>query len=102
MFSTNQPLFLQKTKQYSLGLEFGPQRISHRVSIVRDLNQLDFPSRILSEFLRIYVFHTFVYFSISGKRACRFPGDPKNGRITPVKFLYEVGDRILIQCDTGE
>jgi len=35
------------------------------------------------------------------KRACRFPGDPKNGRITPVKFLYEVGDRILIQCDTG-
>jgi len=31
----------------------------------------------------------------------RFPGDPKDGRITPVKFLYEVGDRILIQCNTG-
>merc|ERR1711953_1141694 len=32
------------------------------------------------------------------KRACRFPGDPNHGRITPVKFLYEVGDRILVQC----
>ena len=39
---------------------------------------------------------------IIGKRACRFPGDPNNGRVTPVKFLYELGDRILIQvsyCD---
>lgn len=35
------------------------------------------------------------------KRACRFPGDPAHGRVTPVKFLYEVGDRILIQCDAG-
>lgn len=35
------------------------------------------------------------------KKACRYPGDPKNGRITPVKFLYEVGDRILIQCEAG-
>jgi len=35
------------------------------------------------------------------KRACRFPGDPKNGRVTPVKFLYELGDRILIQCNPG-
>ena len=34
---------------------------------------------------------------IIGKRACRFPGDPNNGRVTPVKFLYELGDRILIQ-----
>ena len=40
-------------------------------------------------------------FSFLGKKACRYPGDPKNGRITPVKFLYEVGDRILIQCEAG-
>ena len=39
-----------------------------------------------------------LYFDIIiGKRACRFPGDPNNGRVTPVKFLYELGDRILIQ-----
>ncbi len=36
------------------------------------------------------------------KRACRFPGDPGHGRITPVKFLYEIGDRILVQCNPGE
>ena len=36
-----------------------------------------------------------------GKSACRFPGDPAHGRVTPVKFLYEIGDRILVQCDPG-
>lgn len=35
------------------------------------------------------------------KRACRFPGDPVHGRITPVKFLYEIGDKILVQCHSG-
>ncbi len=35
------------------------------------------------------------------KRACRFPGDPAHGRVTPVKFLYEIGDRILVQCRNG-
>ncbi|XP_040563745.2 locomotion-related protein Hikaru genki [Lepeophtheirus salmonis] len=35
------------------------------------------------------------------KRACRFPGDPMNGRIMPVKFLYEIGDKILIECNSG-
>ncbi|TRY73779.1 hypothetical protein TCAL_16894 [Tigriopus californicus] len=37
----------------------------------------------------------------NGKRACRFPGDPVHGRITPVKFLYEIGDKILVQCHSG-
>ena len=49
---------------------------------------------------RNYLFKQFCFF-LTGKRACRFPGDPSHGRITPVKFLYEVGDRILIQCNSG-
>ena len=49
---------------------------------------------------RNYLFNQFCFF-FPGKRACRFPGDPSHGRITPVKFLYEVGDRILIQCNSG-
>jgi len=36
------------------------------------------------------------------KRACRFPGDPRRGRLTPVKFLYEIGDRVLVQCKPGK
>ena len=50
----------------------------------------------LNLYLNIHVF-IFINFLKIGKRACRFPGDPKNGRVTPVKFLYELGDRILIQ-----
>ena len=49
--------------------------------------ELAFESGVLSPF----------HYIIIGKRACRFPGDPNNGRVTPVKFLYELGDRILIQ-----
>ncbi|QQP39540.1 Locomotionrelated protein Hikaru genkilike, partial [Caligus rogercresseyi] len=29
------------------------------------------------------------------------PRDPLNGRIMPVKFLYEIGDKILIECNSG-
>lgn len=47
------------------------------------------------------MFLAHIFFPFLGKKACRYPGDPKNGRITPVKFLYEVGDRILIQCEAG-
>ena len=34
---------------------------------------------------------------LAGKRACRFPGNPPHGRVAPVKFLYEIGDRIIVQ-----
>ena len=36
-------------------------------------------------------------FQLAGKRACRFPGNPPHGRVAPVKFLYEIGDRIVVQ-----
>ena len=55
----------------------------------------------LKGFVEVSVILKIWFLSILGKKACRYPGDPKNGRITPVKFLYEVGDRILIQCEAG-
>ena len=50
-------------------------------------------------FFRIPTYYFSRNYFDTGKRACRFPGDPKNGRVTPVKFLYELGDRILIQVN---
>ena len=35
------------------------------------------------------------------KRACRYPGPQAGGDITPVKFLYSVGDRIAVICQHG-
>ena len=35
------------------------------------------------------------------KRACRFPGDPRHGRVSPVKFMYEIGDRVMVTCEAG-
>jgi len=35
------------------------------------------------------------------KRACRYPGPQAGGDITPVKFLYGVGDRIGVICHHG-
>ena len=61
----------------------------YRLTYYNICNFLEFPLIIIS-----WNFDT-------GKRACRFPGDPKNGRVTPVKFLYELGDRILIQVNAA-
>ena len=36
-----------------------------------------------------------------GRRACRYPGAPAGGVITPVKFVYSVGDQITVICDQG-
>ena len=38
---------------------------------------------------------------IAGRRACRYPGAPVRGVITPVKFVYSVGDEITVVCDQG-
>jgi lipid-binding SYLF domain-containing protein len=35
------------------------------------------------------------------KRACRYPGPQAGGDITPVMFLYYVGDRIAVICHHG-
>ncbi|XP_046387287.1 locomotion-related protein Hikaru genki-like isoform X2 [Ischnura elegans] len=35
------------------------------------------------------------------KVRCPYPGDPANGRIAPLKFFYEPGDRIAVSCDAG-
>lgn len=36
-----------------------------------------------------------------GKAQCSYPGDPQNGLISPLKFLYDVGDYLSIQCREG-
>ena len=38
---------------------------------------------------------------LTGRRACRYPGAPVRGVITPVKFVYSVGDQITVVCDQG-
>ena len=35
------------------------------------------------------------------KRACRYPGPQVGGDITPVRFLYSVGDKIAVICKHG-
>ena len=35
------------------------------------------------------------------KRACRYPGTTLGGDITPVRFIYSVGDKIAVICRHG-
>ena len=35
------------------------------------------------------------------KRACRYPGPALGGDITPVRFLYSVGDKVAVICRHG-
>ena len=35
------------------------------------------------------------------RTACRYPGSPLHGLISPVKFVYDVGERVRVECDTG-
>ena len=36
-----------------------------------------------------------------GKAQCAYPGDPSNGLIAPLKFLYDPGDVLAVQCRPG-
>jgi len=33
--------------------------------------------------------------------ACRYPGSPLHGVISPVKFVYNVGESVMVLCDQG-
>lgn len=37
----------------------------------------------------------------AGKSQCPYPGDPPNGLIAPLKFHYDAGDFLTVQCRTG-
>lgn len=37
----------------------------------------------------------------SGKSQCPYPGDPPNGLIAPLKFHYDPGDFLSVQCRPG-
>lgn len=36
-----------------------------------------------------------------GKAQCPYPGDPVNGLIAPLKFFYDPGDYLSVQCREG-
>lgn len=36
-----------------------------------------------------------------GKAQCPYPGDPPNGLIAPLKFHYDPGDYLTVQCRPG-
>ncbi|XP_023327213.1 locomotion-related protein Hikaru genki [Eurytemora carolleeae] len=35
------------------------------------------------------------------KRACSYPGTPLQGAVSPLKFIYSVGEKVLVLCDRG-
>lgn len=37
----------------------------------------------------------------TGKSQCPYPGDPPNGLIAPLKFNYDAGDYLSVQCRPG-
>lgn len=41
------------------------------------------------------------FYPENGKTQCQYPGDPLNGSISPLKFLYEPGDFLSIKCCEG-
>lgn len=40
-------------------------------------------------------------FARPGKSQCPYPGDPPNGLIAPLKFNYDAGDYLSVQCRPG-
>lgn len=38
---------------------------------------------------------------VSGNAQCPYPGDPPNGLIAPLKFHYDPGDFLTVQCRPG-
>ena len=48
-------------------------------------------------------YHTqhYLHKIIADRRSCHYPGSPLHGVITPVKFVYSVGDQITVMCDQG-
>lgn len=68
-------------------------------------------SLLLLQLLVTYCFQSFynnsLNFSFScfyiciGKTLCEYPGEPINGRIVPLKFWYEPGDRLKVICEPG-
>ena len=47
------------------------------------------------------VYQVPIYTHVTGVRACPYPGAPPQGRITPIKFVYSVGDHISVVCSEG-
>lgn len=44
----------------------------------------------------------FIYMlTVSGLPVCDYPGEPENGRVIPLKFTYEPGDRLKVTCFDG-
>ncbi|XP_064457944.1 locomotion-related protein Hikaru genki-like [Ornithodoros turicata] len=35
------------------------------------------------------------------KPACEYPGQPAHGRIVPTKFHYDIGEMVMVACNTG-
>lgn len=48
---------------------------------------------------RGYLLNTIL--KIVGKSQCPYPGDPPNGLIAPLKFHYDPGDFLSVQCRPG-
>lgn len=48
-------------------------------------------------------FELFNLFShkITGRSQCSYPGDPANGFVAPLKFFYDPGDFLTVQCRPG-
>lgn len=41
------------------------------------------------------------FIQFRGKPQCVYPGDPPNGLIAPLKFHYDPGDYLSVQCRDG-
>lgn len=60
-------------------------------------------------YIEVFVMNTKESFSNSnflpsiqlGKAQCPYPGDPPNGLIAPLKFYYDPGDYLTVQCRPG-
>lgn len=62
----------------------------------------DFPPHILTIFFPTsYLTFCISNFQHAGKSQCPYPGDPPNGLIAPLKFHYDPGDFLTVQCRPG-
>lgn len=59
-----------------------------------------FPNRFSLVCFRAWFFFFLIWF-IKGKSQCPYPGDPPNGLIAPLKFHYDPGDYLSVQCRPG-
>lgn len=55
----------------------------------------------LKKFLEFIIIPSIICFLFLGVKACSYPGTVISGRMSTVKFYYQIGESVAFTCDSG-